>query len=123
MCRRDRSPDSRRNSMGLHLPTQMGSGLSQTLDVAYSCGAVAAFHRASRSSRQRIVGPILTSPPVLEFNTSLSTDSLLKGMFDLTHFSYKVCKLHNFWLGIAPRQDDMKHRWLITQELNNVCDR
>lgn len=38
----------------LHLPTLAGSGLSQIPIVAYSCGAVAAFHRASRSSPQRI---------------------------------------------------------------------
>ena len=36
--------------MGLHLPTLAGSGLLQTERVAYSCGAVADSHRASRSS-------------------------------------------------------------------------
>jgi hypothetical protein len=39
----------------LHLPALTGSGLLQTFRVAHSCGAVADFHRASRSSHQWIL--------------------------------------------------------------------
>ena len=57
----------------------MGSGLSQTLAAAYSCGAVAEFHRASRSSLQRIVNP--TSPLLLKLDPLLSTNAALKRMY------------------------------------------
>jgi hypothetical protein len=51
----DRSPDLRLTIKCLRLPTRSGSGIVQTSTVAYSCGAVAAFHRASRSSGQQIL--------------------------------------------------------------------
>jgi hypothetical protein len=63
-----------------------GQWLIADLSVAYSCGAVADSHRASRSSRQRIVS--LTFFLLLELNPPLGTDALLKRMFDLPHFSH-----------------------------------
>src|SRR4029077_21072422 len=118
---RDRSPDSRRTSIGLHLPTRLGSGLSQTLAVAYSCGAVADFHRASRSSLQRIV--VLPSPLLLKLNSLLSGNALLKRMLDLPHLGYEVGNLDNFRLGIAPGQDHVKHGRLILKKIDDIRDR
>src|ERR1700752_1933519 len=118
---RDRSPDSRRTSVGLHLPTRLGSGLSQTLAVAYSCGAVADFHRASRSSLQRIV--ILPSPLLLKLNSLLGGNALLKRMLDLPHLGYKIGNLNDFRFGIAPGKNHMKHGRLILKKLDNIRDR
>ena len=50
----DRSPDSRPTSERLRLPTHFWAvALCSRKTAAYSCRAVAAFHRASRASRQR----------------------------------------------------------------------
>lgn len=41
------------NFPSTRLPTFSGSGILQSLFIAYSCGAVADFHRASRASHQQ----------------------------------------------------------------------
>jgi len=76
----------------------MGSGLSQTLAVAYSCGAVAEFHRASRSSRQRIVNPSFS---LLKLNSLLSPNALhKKTRFPASCALYVSCKcIDDPWAG------------------------
>src|SRR5215470_16235573 len=98
---RDRSPDSRRATSGLSLPTLAGSGLSQTLRcVAHSCGAVAEFHRASRSSRQWLF--LWRS---LKLDSFLRRDACFKRMFQ-QRLRGQICDFQDFWFGVAPRQDD-----------------
>jgi hypothetical protein len=42
------------NFLSTRLPTFSGSDILQSLFIAYSCGAVADFHRASRTSHQQV---------------------------------------------------------------------
>src|SRR6185437_11715922 len=110
MCWRDRSPDSRRAATGLHLPTQMGSGLSQTSTSLTVAGQWRTFtalpmHPISEIRVSRLC--VL----YLKLHSSLRTDPLLKGVLDLLHLCHEIRNLYDFRFGITARQNDMKHRW------------